>query len=257
MSAPASPHLHLPQVTLCAAACVNVEATIGAMVRCLAQGDFARALLFSDAEGIVLPDGIEQVRIPRLHSSADYSRFVLHDLVRWVETSHCLIVQWDGFILDAGAWDPAFLDCDYIGAPWPQFSDGHDVGNGGFSLRSRRLMECCLEPQFVDDGRAEDLVVARLNRDWLEKERDIRFADRASAARFSFERDHVAKRTFGFHGVFNLPEAVGLGAFWEIYCQLDDRTTVRTDFWPLLRALLRGPDGLKRAWRFLHDRYLA
>jgi len=257
VSAAASPRLRLPQVTLCAAACVNVETTISAMVRCLAQGDFARALLFSDAEGIVLPDGIGHVPIPRLHSSSDYSRFVLHDMVRWIETSHCLIVQWDGFILDAGAWDAAFLDFDYIGAPWPQFTDGHDVGNGGFSLRSRRLMQCCLAPQFVDDGKAEDLVVARLNREWLEQECGMRFADRAIAARFSFERDHDAERTFGFHGVFNLPEAVGVNAFWDIYCQLDDRTTVRTDFWPLLRALMRGPAGLKRAWRFLRDRYLA
>lgn len=256
MTGSGSHKVALTQVTLCAAASVNVGATISAMERCLAQGDFARALLFSDADGLALPHGIELVQIPRLRSSSDYSRFVLRDLVRWIETSHCLIVQWDGFILDTDAWDPAFLECDYIGAPWPQFADGHDVGNGGFSLRSKRLMECCLHPSFVDDGKAEDLVVARLNRDWLEQKCGIRFGERALAARFSFERDHEAERTFGFHGVFNLPEAVGIEAFWSIYRQLDDRATVKTDFWPLLRDLLRGPDGPRRAWCFLANRFL-
>ncbi len=109
--------LEIPQVTLCAASCVNVSATIAALKRCMAQVRCARVLLFSDAQGLDLPPGIELVAIPGLKSSADYSRFVLHDLVQWIETTHCLIVQWDGFVTDSGAWNPAFLDYDYIGAP--------------------------------------------------------------------------------------------------------------------------------------------
>lgn len=246
--------LQLPQVTLCAAACVNVGATISALQRCLAQVCFARVLLFSDDQGLDLPPGIELITIPRLRSSADYSRFVLHDLAQWIETSHCLIAQWDGFITDPGAWDPAFLDCDYVGAPWPQFSDGHDVGNGGFSLRSKRLMEACRLPGFSDSGEAEDVVIARNNRRWLEQDHGMRFADRTAASRFSFERDHDSANTFGFHGVFNLPEAAGIDGFWSIYAQLDDKSTVRTDFWPLLRAVARGPHGLSRAGRLALDR---
>lgn len=248
--------LHLGQVTLCAAACVNVSATIRAMNHCLDGTGFARALLFTDRDVQGLPAGIDQIKIPPLRSSRDYSRFVLKDLVGWVDTSHCLVVQWDGFILDAHAWDPAFLDFDYVGAPWPQFSDGHEVGNGGFSLRSKRLMEACRDSLFVDNGAAEDVVIARHNRPWLERDCGIRFADRATASRFSFERDRQAEKTFGFHGVFNLPEAVGIEGFWQIYSELDDTGTVWIDFWALLAKVIRGPHGLRRALRLIRDRIM-
>ncbi|MBX9884326.1 MAG: hypothetical protein K2X68_05065 [Novosphingobium sp.] len=224
------------------------------MARSLAQVDCARALLFTDAALPDLPAGIERIAIAPLRSLAAYSHFVLHRLADWIETSHCLIVQWDGFIAAPDAWDPAFLACDYIGAPWPQFAGGHDVGNGGFSLRSRRLMLACREPGFHDDGSAEDLVIARVNRVLLEDRHGIVFAERALASRFSRERDGQGLRTFGFHGVFNLPGVVGIDGFWELYRSLDHRGPVRTDFWPLLRAVAAGPAGLPRALRMGLDR---
>ena len=246
--------LYLPDVTLCAATCVNVPATIEAMERCLAVARFGRVLLFTDDKSDRPTAGVERIAIRPLTSSRDYSRFVLQDMVDWVETSHCLIVQWDGFILNAESWSADFLDCDYIGAPWPQFRDGHDVGNGGFSLRSRRLMEACRDPRFIDTGQAEDVVIGRANRSWLEQELDLRFADRALASRFSFERDRTVAAPFGFHGVFNLPEAIGADEFWHLYRGLDDTGTVWIDFAPLLRTILRGPDGLRRAALFILDR---
>lgn len=249
-----STKLALPDVTMCAVASVNVDATVAAMVHSLALVDCARALLFTDAAIPDLPAGIERVVIAPLRSTASYSHFVLHRLADWIETSHCLIVQWDGFITAPDAWDPAFLACDYIGAPWPQFSDGFDVGNGGFSLRSRRLMLACREPGFHDDGTAEDLVIARVNRAKLEDRHGLIFAPRSLAGRFSHERDGQGLRTFGFHGVFNLPAVAGIEGFWELYCLLDHRGTVRTDFWPLLRAVLAGPKGLQRALRMVRDR---
>ncbi len=252
--APPSPRLALPDVTICAVSSVNVEATIKALVRSLALVDCARALLFTDAAVPDLPTGIERIGIAPLRSSAAYSQFVLHRLADWIETSHCLIVQWDGFVAAPEAWDSAFLACDYIGAPWPQFTDGHDVGNGGFSLRSRRLMLACREPGFHDDGTAEDLVIARTNRTMLEKRYGILFADRGLASRFSRERDGEGLRTFGFHGVFNLPGVVGLEGFWDFYRSLDHRGTVWTDFWPLLRKVVTGPSGAARALRMGLDR---
>ena len=246
--------LALPEVTLCAVACVNVAATVAAMKRCLAVADFGKALLFTDAEELDLPEGIERVGIAHLGSSSAYSEFVLHQLADWIDTSHCLIVQWDGFILNPASWDDAFIGFDYIGAPWPQFDDGHDVGNGGFSLRSKRLMLAARDSHFVDSGVAEDLVIARVNRTWLEQEKQMRFADRQLASAFSFERDREAASPFGFHGVFNLPQAIGVDGFWDFYTSLDDKRTVWTDFWPLLRAVARGPHGLRRAIRLASDR---
>lgn len=248
-----SPRLSLPGVTLCAVASVNVDATVAALVRSLALVDCARALLFTDAAVPDLPAGIERIEIAPLRSLTAYSQFVLYRLADWVETSHCLIVQWDGFVTAPEAWEPAFLAYDYIGAPWPQFADGHDVGNGGFSLRSRRLMLACRDPGFHDDGTAEDLVIARTNRAMLEERHGIVFAERELAGRFSRERADAGLRTFGFHGVFNLPSVVGIDGFWDLYRSLDHKGTVRIDFWPLLRAVAAGPGGLLRALRMLWD----
>ena len=246
----------LPQVTLCAATSVNVAATIMALARCQAACDFGRVLLFTDQRVELPPPGVEIIAIEPLRSARDYSRFVLHCLVDWVDTSHCLIAQWDGFVLDPGMWDPAFLACDYIGAPWPQFDDGHDVGNGGFSLRTRRLMTACRDARFVDDGGAEDVVLARDNRRWLE-DAGFRFADAALAARFSFERSGRGARSFGFHGAFNLPRAIGRDGFWQIYRTLDETASLDTDFWSLVAATLIGPSGMTRAMHMIQSRLRA
>jgi hypothetical protein len=239
--------LSLPQVTLCAATSVNVTATIMALERCRAACRFARVLLFTDRKVPNLQAGIEVVAIAPLRSARDYSHFVLHRMVEWIDTSHCLIAQWDGFVLNAGAWDPAFLDHDYIGAPWPQFDDGYTVGNGGFSLRSKRLMEACNALQFADSGGAEDVVLARENRAWLEQAQGLSFADEMLAARFSFERSGGDRPTFGFHGAFNLPRVLGVARFWDIYRTLDETASLDTDFWTLCAAVARGPHGLSRA----------
>jgi hypothetical protein len=68
-------------------------------------------------------------------------------------------------VFDAARWRDAFLEYDYIGASWLQFDDG----NGGFSLRTRRLMELCRDPAFVP-VHPEDLAIGRTNRAWLESQ---------------------------------------------------------------------------------------
>lgn len=234
-----TPIADLGQVTLCAASSVNVAATIAAMERCMAQARFGSALLFTDAEDLTLPAGVRRIEITRLASSEAYSRFVLHELSPWIATSHCLIVQWDGFIVNPHLWDERFLACDYIGASWPQFADGHDIGNGGFSLRSRRLLDACCTSAFRYDGEAEDLAICRTNRAMLEKDHALRFADRAIADRFAAERRSSVAEAFGFHGAFNLIDAVGPQATGRIFRKLDHRTALQVDFWPILFKLLR------------------
>ena len=53
-------------------------------------------------------------------------------------------------MLDGAAWRPEFLDYDYIGAVWPHVLDKYNVGNGGFSLRSKALLEACRALPMVD-----------------------------------------------------------------------------------------------------------
>lgn len=245
--------LALPQVTLCAVTSVNVKATVRALETCLAQVDFAACKLFTDAPMRPEHPEIRVVPIRRLESSAAYSDFLLSNLVDYVETSHCLVAQWDGHVLDVRRWRPEFLDHDYIGAIWPQFDDGHDVGNGGFSLRSRRLMEACRNPEFRL-LHPEDIAIGRVNRDWLEG-RGMCFAPSALADIFAVERTGDLQACFGYHGVFNMPHAIGIEAFWDVYRELDDRSTVRPDLKRLLRDLGHGREVWRRRMQLLADRF--
>ena len=244
--------LALPTVTLCAASSVNVPATVAALRACLAQVDFAECLLLTDASAPTSDPAIQVVPVPRIESARGYSEFLLHDLADHVRTDHCLVVQWDGFILDARQWEPGFLSFDYIGAPWPQFSDGHDVGNGGFSLRSRKLLDACRDPRFRA-GHPEDVAICRGNRQLLEQEHAIKFPGRATAERFSFERTNPAGQTFGFHGIFNMIPLLGPDRFWEIYCTLDHRSTALLDYGLLMRQLGTGRDAAARGSRLTLD----
>lgn len=241
----------LPQVTLCAASSVNIDATLRALEISLAQADFGACKLFTDAS--LCPDnpGIEVIPISRLRSANDYSDFILNAMVDHVDTSHCLIVQWDGHVLDAAHWRPDFLDYDYIGARWPQFDDGYNVGNGGFSLRSRRLMEACRHPGFQPHS-VEDIAIGRINRDFLEG-RGIRFAPAALADLFSTERAGNISASFGYHGAWLMPDLFGASAFWDIYHTLDDRGTIRHDFAAILEQLRTRQGGWVRALRLIGD----
>lgn len=240
-------------VTLCAATSVNVAATLAALGECVDRATFARCLLFTDAEVEPTRPEIEVIAIDRLGSAKAYSQFILHGLADHIHTSHCLIIQWDGFVLDAGRWEPEFLGMDYVGAPWPQFGDGHDVGNGGFSLRSRALLEACRDPEFRV-AHPEDIAICRTNRAMLEERHQIRFADRASAARFAYERSAPDAPTFGFHGIFNMIEVLGADRFWRLYRTLDDPSTAFVDYWPLMRRLGSGREALRRRVRLTIDR---
>lgn len=243
--------ISLDEVTLCAVSSVNVPATVVAMKACMDKAAFARCILFTDCTTLPPELGIDVVHIAPLRSSAAYSEFVLLSLADFVSTSHCLLVQWDGYVVDAARWRPEFLDYDYIGASWPQFRDEHDVGNGGFSLRSKRLMSLCRDHAF-QVAHPEDVAICRRNRIWLEA-RGLRFAPKDLADRFSAERASDPAATFGYHGVWHMPRLLGHDAFWDLYRSLDDRRTLRPDLYALVRTVARGPGGLARASQMLFD----
>lgn len=236
--------LALPQVTLIAATSINVEATLLAIEACQERVRFAACKLLTHQPPARTVPGLEVVITPRLTTSEQYSRFMLEGLVEHVDTSHCLIVQWDGHVVDPSRWNPQFLEHDYVGASWPQFGDGHDVGNGGFSLRSRRLLEACRGPQFTA-SHPEDVAIGRLNRPWLEAQ-GLRFASRELADCFSAERASSLETAFGFHGVWHMPHLIGAERFWEIYRGLEDRHSVYHDSAAIMLQLAGTPRGLRR-----------
>ena len=243
--------ISLPQVTLCAATSVNVAATVAAMQHSMTLCDFGAALLLTDQILAPPPEGIAVQHISNLESSAGYSRFILSEMVQYITTSHVLVVQWDGFVLHPEAWDPAFMEFDYIGAVWPQFTDGAVVGNGGFSLRSKRLLDACCSLGLAEHP--EDVAICRTHRARLEEEFGVRFASPSIAVHFSYERTERVGTEFGFHGVFNLPTEAGSDGFWSIYQMLDNRSALAPNLRELIWPMLRHRQGFRRALRILMD----
>lgn len=171
---------------------------------------FDRVLFLTDGE---FPLGdIEGVKIPRIISMEQYSLFIIKELNRFIETDFVLLVQYDGFIIDPDSWSFEFQEYDYIGAKWPH-RDNFNVGNGGFSLRSKRLLES-LSSNNISINRdslknGEDNFICRLNRKVLENEYNIRFAPETVADKFSYEYVAPPSKTFGFHGLFNMWRYIG------------------------------------------------
>jgi tetratricopeptide (TPR) repeat protein len=201
--------LELPTVTLCCVDTRNHALALRALAKSREGVRFARTVLMTDAlpPGVAAADGVEVVAIPDIPSRDAYSEFVLKSLVPHIATEHVLLVQWDGYVVNPAAWDPGFLECDYIGAKWFWAEAGRRVGNGGFSLRSRKLLEALRDPRIrlVD---VEDVTIGRASRPLLEDEHGIRFADEALADRFSFEAAYPIGKPFGFHGLFNFCRTV-------------------------------------------------
>ena len=201
--------LDLATVTLVCVDTVNHALALRALSRSRQAIRFARSVLVTDRlpPDLALPEGIEITASGPIASRDAYSAFVLKELHRFVDTTHVLLIQWDGYVVNPDAWDPAFLDCDYLGAKWFWHDDGMRVGNGGFSLRSRRLLDALRDPRIVLAGN-EDETICRTQRPLLEREYGIVFGSEALADRFSFEASYPIGRPFGFHGLFNFCRTV-------------------------------------------------
>jgi hypothetical protein len=116
-----------------------------------------------------------------------------------------LLVQWDGYVVDPSAWSAEFLQYDYLGAKWHWFTDGMTVGNGGFTLRSKRLLDLLASGRLaVDTSINEDVLICRVHRPVLERDYGICFAPESIADRFSYERSPPNGPTFGYHGLWNM-----------------------------------------------------
>jgi len=199
----------LAGVTLICVDTLNHALALRALALSRAALQFAETLFLTHAMpgGLHVPSGVSVREIAKLGSRDDYSRFILKSLLAHVTTPHVLLIQWDGYVINPDSFDPAFLDCDYIGAKWFWFDDGMRVGNGGFSLRSRRLLQALQDPR-IDLVEAEDVTIGRAFRPLLEGDHGIRYADDAMADRFAFEAAYPTGKPFGFHGLYNFCRVV-------------------------------------------------
>ncbi len=229
----------LAEVTLCAADARTPGLAWASLQRSMAALPFGRAVLFTHAWQPASPvPGLEVVDIGPIDSAAAYSRFVMRELHHHITTPFALVTQWDGFVVDASAWDDAFLDWDYIGAPWADQPAALSVGNGGFSLRSRRLLRAGQDSRIVEEH-PEDEVLCRTRRTLLTTEHQVRFAPPEVAARFAYENTVPPGPTLGFHGPYHLPRYLDEATLRDWLAALPDGFFRSRDARRLARALLR------------------
>jgi len=195
--------LDLSHVTICAADCSMPNLAARALRLSTKRCDFGDALLLTD-QSITDPN-FRTIQIDSLRSKNDYSRFIQLQLPEFISTPYLLLIQWDGYVLEPKAWLPEFLDFDFIGAKWHWHKDGMTVGNGGFSLRSLKLIRAMRDKKFpFVPNVPEDDQICRLYRPSLIADFGIRFAPESIADSFSYERSIPEGPTFGFHGLFNM-----------------------------------------------------
>lgn len=189
-------------VTLVCVDCHNYNGAVKALKKSMEQCEFASVKLLTDID--IKVEGIEVVKIDTIKSKEQYSEFIIKKLNYFFQTQFVLVCQHDGYVLDGNCWDDGFLKYDYIGAPW-LYIDGKNVGNGGFSLRSKTLQHALAVDSFISATDPEDQAIGRLYRDYLIKKYDIKFPSEELADKFSFELRQPAQATFGFHGRFHEP----------------------------------------------------
>lgn len=193
----------LDDVTICAIDCANPKLAIDAIKKSLRECNFKEAIIFTDTKECT--EKIKLIEIEKINDKDDYSKFILKELHKHIQTPYVLVVQWDGYVIDGRQWDCKYLDYDYIGAKWHWHQDGMNIGNGGFSIRSKKLLEVISKNDFpFMSNMNEDDQICRYYRSKLEKEFFIKFPTEELADKFSYERTLPNVQTFGFHGLFNM-----------------------------------------------------
>lgn len=213
--------LNLENITVVSINTRDPENSIKAIERSAKYIKFSKCLLLSN--NIIKHDFIETKQIETIKSLEEYSYFCIKKLNDFIQTDFCLMVQPDGFVTNPFMWTDNFLKYDYIGAPWDLLLSRQAlyncgtliqdlskvpiiVGNGGFSLRSKKLLKECSLTDYRDPRIPEDNFIAIINRENF-KNKGLKFPDIKTAKRFSFEcpidlneKNINLDAHFGFHG---------------------------------------------------------
>ena len=209
--------LKLPNISLLAIAHKkDVDQTQISMKISSENIDFGAIKLLTSAQPKIKYPDIEYVPIKPMNLE-EFNKTMIEDLHKHFETTHCLFVQADSFVVNHKLWKDEFLKYDYIGAPWSDelVTDQNlvlnvkknPVGNGGFSLRSRKLLQTTAKIDYDSlkfPLKSEDVVICHYLYDKMIEE-GIKFAPPKLAAQFSIENvnnlyGQNLNSVFGFHG---------------------------------------------------------
>ena len=206
--------IQLPNVTLVAPSGKNIPETIEAIKKCCEKIDFAYVKLIAPEKTEDCPEYIILDKCDEMDTYFNYNNYVFRNLYNHIETSHCLVIQYDSWIIHPELWNDDWLQYDYIGAPWAIRENAYiawhsnervRVGNGGFSLRSKKLLgipSLCDLPLTQEQGfYNEDGNICCYYRVAFLSE-GIEYAPLEVAVKFSFEtpiEENFNVKTFGFH----------------------------------------------------------
>lgn len=193
--------LSLSSVTLVTVDTVCHALTEMALAETMRHAEFSEVIVLSDKK-LNVPGALQR---PYQASSRDDVARAYWSVLPWlVATEFMLIVHWDSWIIHPERWQDEFLSSDYIGAPW-WYTDGHNVGNSGFNIRSTKLARH-IALSGLRCSCPDDDAICRHYRSELESD-GFTWATQELAWRFAFERTSLypTDQVFGFHGIFNWP----------------------------------------------------
>lgn len=206
--------IQLPDVTLIALSSIKIPETIRSLEYSMRGIDFGAVKLVTDVP--FFHAKIKRENCEPMRNIDEYNDYCFRHLGNHVETDFALVTQYDSAVLNPNSWEDEWMTLDYIGAPFPLPTDDFSyranngeivrVGNGGFSLRSKKLMDIPKKMNWElreDHGfKNEDGQLTTYYRKEL-LELGIKYAPVEVAAKFSFENNvqenvHIDK-PFGFH----------------------------------------------------------
>jgi hypothetical protein len=208
--------LKLENVTLVAMSSVDMDNTIKAILDSCTGIQYGAVKLISHVKPANLPASIDFCLIDKISSIDEYSYHMIYSLDKYIDTEFALTIQADGYVVNPASWRNEFLQYDYIGAPFALPRDHFSyrdinnkifrVGNGGFSLRSKKLIALPNKLQLpwkaFHGHYNEDGFICAMNRHIYEAN-DCRFAPIDVAKYFSHEApmpEIEGITPFGFHG---------------------------------------------------------
>jgi len=194
--------LNLNRITLVAIAGANLDGNIRALNICKHYCDFENVILFTNFE----TDNEHKIETQPMDYN-QYNTFIVKEIYKYITSDFMLFIHPDGFILNPNAWNDAWYNYDYIGAPW-WYNDDFNVGNGGFTMRSKKLLDLLgtdenIKPINNGTFTPEDDTICRKYGPYL-KSKGILFAPEHLAKTFSKEgnpkQGSVWNGEFGYHG---------------------------------------------------------
>ena len=194
------------EVTLCTIETHYHDLGGRALEECVKRLPFQKVVTFSDRD--ILP-GAKNIPTTVIPNITDYCDFMLKSMWPFFDTDYTIFAQWDAMVFDPTKWTDDYLNYDYIGAVWPWEPEGQNVGCGGFSLRSRRLLNALRDPRIhmTENSRFgmkhEDAYICVEHRAMLEQEYGIKFAPSGIAAKFAYELG-AYQGSMAFHGFWNI-----------------------------------------------------